>query len=134
MSLAHEQLHAGHRAPGREKCLQGGKASRTGVWSTYEPGPNSPSPIPDRPQPLALCHRATLTRFSLEEPGWKLGDSRDSTLGTLFLPILPPVPQLGVDEPPHEPGLGHTHQQQHAEPVEGETDLRAQVYSLQKEA
>lgn len=57
----------------------------------------------------------TLTRFSLEEPGWEPGDSRDSALGTLFLPILSPVPQLGVDEAPHEPGLGNTHQQQHAE-------------------
>lgn len=98
------------------------------------PGSNSPSPI-DSPQPPALCHRVSLTRFSLEELGWKPGDSRDSTLGTLFLPILPPVPQLGVDEAPHEPGLGDTHQQQHAEPVEGRNGSmgKVQVYSLQKE-
>lgn len=76
----------------------------------------------------------TLTRFSLEEPGWEPGDSRDSALGTLFLPILSPVPQLGVDEAPHEPGLGNTHQQQHAESAEGRNGSKGevQVYSLQE--
>lgn len=87
------------------------------------------------PSHSLICHRVSLTRFSLEELGWGPGDSRDSTLGTLLLPILPPVPQLGVDEAPHEPGLGDTHQQQHAKPAEGRNGSmgKVQVYRLQKE-
>lgn len=51
-----------------------------------------------------------LTGFSLDGPGWKPGGSGNPALGTLLLPVFPPVPQLGVDEAPHEPGLGDTHQ------------------------
>lgn len=74
--------------------------------------------IPDRlrcSQPGGLA----LTRFPLDEPGWQSGGSWASPLGALLVPVLPPVPQLGVDEPPHEPGLGSAHQQQHAQPVGG---------------
>lgn len=68
-----------------------------------------------------LCfHHAIfmVTRFPLDRPGWKPGGSGwESALGILFLPVFPPVPQLRVDEAPHEPGLDNTHQQQHAEPA-----------------
>lgn len=73
-----------------------------------------------------------LTRFPLDRPGWKPGGSGwESALGILFLPVFPPVPQLRVDEAPHEPGLDNTHQQQHAEPADrqGETDLRVRFRS-----
>lgn len=65
-----------------------------------------------------------LTRFPLDGPGWKPGGSWDSAFSTLFLPVFPPVTQLGVDEAPHEPGLGNTHQQQHAEPADGKRRIR----------
>lgn len=120
----------------RPTCLQRKEPAGLVCGALKRQVPTLLPPKVDRPQPLSLGHRVALTRFSLEEPGWKPGDRRDSALGTLFFPVLPPVSQLGVDETPHEPGLGHTYQQQHAEPGEyrnGSKD-EVQVYSLQEEA
>lgn len=81
-----------------------------------EPGPGShPQPRAGRSGPRALA----LTGFPLEEPGGQSGGSWDSPLGALLIPVFPPVPQLRVDEAPHEPGLGSAHQEQDAEPAGG---------------
>lgn len=112
VSLAPAQPRAGQARAGaqesgpREGLVQGEPAG---------PGP-ALLPIPPR-QYRYLPGGLALTRLPLDEPGWQSGGSWDSPLGTLLVPVLPPVPQLGVDEAPHEPGLGGTHQQQHAEPA-----------------
>lgn len=64
---------------------------------------------------------AALTRVPLEQLGLLFGASGGggSLPTALLVPVLPPAPQLEVDEAPHHRGLEEAHQQQHTHSARG---------------
>ena len=96
--------------PGRSRGARGlgGGGMGEGQWQARSGALGGPHPPHTDP---------ALTRLPLDEPGCQPGRGGHSALGALLAPVLAPVPQLGVDEAPHEPGLGGAHQEQHTQPV-----------------
>lgn len=67
-----------------------------------------------------------VTRISLEWLDRLLGAGCGPLPAALLVPVLPPAPQLEVDEAPHHRGLEEAHQQQHTHSEEDMVEEKAE--------